>query len=71
MKKTLGILALTLLFGAGTFATDVTVNTVPDTLIRFADQAIADGKVSVDKFITVMQTIHQQQKTAVQSALSS
>jgi hypothetical protein len=71
MKKILGILALTLLFGASTFATDVTVSTVPETLIHYADQAIADGKVSVDKFLTVMQTIHQQQKATVQSALAS
>ena len=71
MKKLFGILALPLLFGASTFATEVSVSTVPETLIQYADQAIAGGKVSVDKFLTVMQTIHQQQKATVQSALSS
>jgi hypothetical protein len=70
MKKFFGILVLTLLLGAPAFGVDVTVSTVPETLIRYADQAIADGKISVDKFITVMQTIHQQQQSAVQSALS-
>jgi hypothetical protein len=49
---------------------EVSVNTVPDTLISYADQAIAKGTVSVDKLLTVMQTIHEQQKSEIASALA-
>ena len=54
---------------SATSAAEITITSVSDTLINYADQAIAQGKVSVDKLLTVMQTIHENQKSELKSAL--
>jgi hypothetical protein len=69
MKKLLSTLALPFLLGISTFAAEITVDTIPQTLITYADQAIASGTVSVDTLLTVMQTIHENQKAEITSAL--
>ncbi|MDR2190439.1 MAG: hypothetical protein LBP53_04555 [Candidatus Peribacteria bacterium] len=52
-----------------TFAVDIKTQTVSDTLIQYADQAIAKG-TSVDTLITAMKTIHEQQKSDLAAALA-
>jgi hypothetical protein len=38
-------------------------------LITYADTAIAEGKTSIDTLLSVMQTIHQNQQTALKEAV--
>jgi hypothetical protein len=71
MKKLLCLLSLPFLCGMSIFAAEVSINTVSDTLIHYADQAIATGAVSVDTLLTVMQTIHETQKADLKAALTA
>jgi hypothetical protein len=52
-------------------AVEITVTPVSESLIQYADQAIEKGTANVDKLLTVMQTIHENQKSEFTSALES
>jgi hypothetical protein len=54
---------------ASTFAAEVNIASTSDTLIQYTDKALEKGTVSVDKLLTAMQTIHEQQKSELASAL--
>jgi hypothetical protein len=73
MKKLLVFCSIFALVGSTTLAAELTLNPVPATtekLIQFADQAIAQEKISVDKLLNVLQTIHETQKADLESALA-
>ena len=67
MKKRLAILTIPslLLLGALTHAATT------EQLISFADNAIEQNKITLDKFITIMQTVHETQKVQFLSELDS
>ena len=67
--KLLSLLIALLLPLSPSLAAEVTIASVPDALIASADNAIAQGKITVDKLLTAMQAIHETQKSDLKSAL--
>ena len=69
MKNRLGLLSLPLFIGFPILTNEVTATSLTESLISFADKEIEKGTISVDKFITVMQNIHEVQKSTVKDYL--
>ena len=69
MKKRLGFLSLPLCLGLPVLATETAPISLTESLIHFADKEIEKGTITVDKFITTMQNIHETQKSTIQFSL--
>ena len=61
---------MTLLVGA-TFLVSFTFASEVNPRIKASDQAIAQGKITVDRLLSTMQTIHEGQKADVTEALAA
>lgn len=71
MKKLICLIAFGLIWTGVGFAVDVEVSTTSQVLINSADQAIANWKISIDKLLAALQTIHKWQKETVKQAVEA
>jgi hypothetical protein len=69
MKKLFALMALCLVGFPLVNAAEITVMSMSDSLIRYADQAIDQGKISVDNLLTAMYAFHETQKSELKTLI--